>query len=51
MGESAFNLAIWQERLVDESWGSDPCGGPGGRVYTWPYDVNRLGNPVIYKQT
>ena len=21
MGESAFNLAIWQERLVDESWG------------------------------
>ena len=30
--ESAFNLAIWQERLVDESWGIDPCGGPAGRV-------------------
>ena len=31
-GESAFNLAIWQERLVDETWGIDPCGGPVGRV-------------------
>ena len=20
----------WQDRLVDESWGSDPFGGPGG---------------------
>ena len=32
MGESAFNVAIWQERLVDESWGIDPCAGPVGRV-------------------
>ena len=32
MGESAFNLAIWQDRLVDESWGIDPCGGPWGQV-------------------
>ena len=32
MVESVFNLAIWQERLVDESWGIDPYGGPVGRV-------------------
>ena len=32
MGKSAFNLAIWQERLVDESWVIDPCEGPVGRV-------------------
>ena len=32
MGESALNLANWQERLVDESWEIDPCGGPWGRV-------------------
>ena len=24
--------SVWQNRLVDESWGSDPIGGPGGRV-------------------
>ena len=24
--------STWQETLVDESWESDPCGGPGGRV-------------------
>ena len=22
--------SIWQDRLVDESWGSDLFGGPGG---------------------
>ena len=24
--------SIWQERLVDDSWGIDPCAGPMGRV-------------------
>ena len=32
MGESAFDLAIWQDRLVDKSRGVDPYGGPWGRV-------------------
>ena len=36
MGEPAFNLAIWQERLVDESWGIDPVAGPVGRVTATP---------------
>ena len=41
--------SIWQDRLVDESWGSDPFGGLGEiHCYTWAYDVNRLGNPVTY---
>ena len=46
MGDSAFNLAIWQDILVDESWSIDPCGGPWGRVTATciAYDVSRLGN-------
>ena len=51
MGESAFNLAIWQDRLVDESRGIDPSGAGASlgtsHCYMWAYDVNRLGTCSI----
>ena len=52
MGESAFNHAIWQDRLMDESWGIDPCGGPLGRVTaTRGRMTSTIWETVTYKQT
>ena len=31
-GRVCVNLANWQERLVDESWGIEPCAVLVGRV-------------------